>query len=38
MVVDLFKMHFIEIKIKNRVCNNYFDSLIKGTELETKKN
>ena len=36
MVVELYKMHFKEINIKNRVYNYYFDNLFKAKKLETK--
>ena len=36
MILDIYKMHFKEINIKNRVYNSYFDNLIKAKNLETK--
>ena len=37
MVMGIYKMHIKEINIKSRVCNYYFDNLIKAKKVETKK-
>ena len=36
MIVGVHKMCFKEINIQNRVCNYYFDYLIKEKKLESK--
>ena len=36
MIADIYKINFKEINIKNRVCNYYFNHLIKAKK--TKKN
>ena len=36
IILDLYKMHLKEFNIKNRVCNCYFDYLIKAKQLDTK--
>ena len=39
MIVGMYKMHTKEINIKNRVCNYYFNKLIKAKKiLIDKKN
>lgn len=35
MIVDLYKMDFKQINIKNKVYN-YYDNLVKATQLETR--
>lgn len=35
MIVDLYKMDFKQINIKNKV-DNYYDNLVKATQLETR--
>ena len=37
MILDIRKMHFKEINIKNRVYNYYFDYLIKAKKIRNKK-
>ena len=36
MVVNLYKMHYKQITIENRVYNCYFDYYIKSKKQETK--
>ena len=36
MIVDISKMHFKEINIKNRVYNYYFDGLSRAKRFEPK--
>ena len=36
MIIDLYKMHFKEIDIKNRVYKYCFDYLIRAKTIETK--
>ena len=36
MVMDIYKMHFIEIIIESKAYNYYFDNLIKAKKLKTK--
>ena len=36
VIVDVGQMHIKEISIENRVCNYYFDYLIKAKELDTE--
>ena len=37
MIADVYKIYFKEINIKNRMCNYYFNHLIKAKKTKKKK-